>query len=261
MKSIFPLLHERVHINLRDQISYDRYVKFTGTTPNFVADVAFLLEPDNASVTVAENAAWIAARRQSGKKVIGFNIHPMLFRDSTPERVAAIIAIANKTLSNVYKNRDVAFLLVSHDSRKHHGDDICLEPIFAHLKGELADDIRLTPSTLSAAEIKAISGLLDGVVTARMHLAIATLGQGVPVAAVTYQDKFQGLFQHFGIDLSYAMAPQDYLIDGRLESMILHFVDELAPLREMVESRRPAVLALAEGNFAGVIPENLATTV
>lgn len=250
---IFRHLHERVHVNLRDQVSFDRFVAFAGFEPHFVADVAFLLLPNESTPAVSEITAWIDSRRRAGRQVIGFNIHHMLFRHATSAQDAAIDATAAATLARVHAHRPVAFLLISHDSRKDHGDDNSLMPVRERLQGDLGDDIRYSPATLSAAEIKAIVSHLDGVVTARMHLAIAALGSGIPVAAVTYQDKFQGLLQHFAIDPAFALAPAEYLNDGRLEAMILRFIDELGPLGELVRSRLPDVLAKAEGNFDGVL--------
>lgn len=41
---------------------------------------------------------------------------------------------------------------------------------------------------------------LDAVVTGRMHLAIACLGQSVPAACISYQDKVEGLYQLLGLE-------------------------------------------------------------
>ena len=67
------------------------------------------------------------------------------------------------------------------------------------LEPELQASTRLIEEKCSARQVKAISGHCDLILSGRMHLAIASLGQGVPVVCLTYQDKFEGLMEHFGL--------------------------------------------------------------
>lgn len=254
LAQIFPLLHDNVRLNLRDAVSCKRFARFTGTRPNLSADIAFLLRPDGEAAKVKQLQDWIADRRMAGRRVIGFNIHPMLFREATKTKIESIVAASAKALTAVHAARKVAFLLISHDSRNRLGDDTCLSPLLQRLR-DLADDyVRFCPAMLSAAQIKAVAGSLDGVVTARMHLAVAALAEGVPVAAVTYQDKFHGLFAQFGIGPAYRLSPAG-LLEGKLEAMMLRFIDDLPPLRETVAANLPAVLDRAATNLDGIIPE------
>ena len=47
--------------------------------------------------------------------------------------------------------------------------------------------------------MKGLVGLVDFAVTGRMHLAIAALGMEVPVVALAYQGKFDGMMQRFDL--------------------------------------------------------------
>ena len=103
---------------------------------------------------------------------------------------------------------------------------------------------------LSASEIKAVAGLVDGVVTGRMHLAIAALGQGTPVAAITYQDKFQGLFAHFGVSESLLLSPEQLLAGDNLEKFLLRFLGAYKTAGAQVRNMLPAVMELSRANIA-----------
>jgi polysaccharide pyruvyl transferase WcaK-like protein len=96
---------------------------------------------------------------------------------------------------------------------------------------------------------------VDGVITARMHLCIAALGMGLPVAALTYQDKFQGLFHHFGLSEDWLLAPEQILAGNALEKMMLRFIDENAVLKRQVQARLPEVKRLAMLNFESLFPQ------
>jgi polysaccharide pyruvyl transferase WcaK-like protein len=82
-----------------------------------------------------------------------------------------------------------------------------------------------------------------------MHLAIAALGMGVPIAVVSYQEKFEGLLDHFGLDRSVLISPRQF---GDFESVwnwmeaALHSRTELAA---QVRAKLPGVLDLARRNF------------
>src|SRR5574344_391976 len=79
---------------------------------------------------------------------------------------------------------------------------------------------------LSAPELKALCGHLDCLFTSRMHLAIAALGRGKPVAAFAYQGKFTGLFRHFDL-------PEDLILPSTA-------VDRLGAVLDILAGSRPA---------------------
>lgn len=250
LKVIFDRLSPTIAVNVRDQLSLDRFQRFTRAKARLVTDSAFLLAPDDAAIDVAAVANWAASRRQAGDAVIGFNIHPMLIRNATPEQVQGLVRSAVEALREVCSHRAASVVLISHDYRGHESDDACLAPIFQALSAELGHRLTYPTARLSAAQLKAVAGCTDGVVTGRMHLAIATLGTGKPVAALTYQDKFQGLFRHFDYPEHYLLGPTDSGNPARLAALVTRFVDELEPLRQRVHDHRPAVIAASVRNLA-----------
>ena len=99
-----------------------------------------------------------------------------------------------------------------------------------------------------ASQLKALCGLLDGLISSRMHLAIAALGMRVPVMAATYQGKFEGLFQHFGLDGTFLLNPQEFLSDTLIDKFNL-FINSLPELRQKISRKLPLVLELSNKNL------------
>jgi polysaccharide pyruvyl transferase WcaK-like protein len=252
LKDVFDNACGSLQINVRDGPSLERFRLFSSAPANLVADVAFALHPDAESQRVAGIAAWVAKRRVAGDQILGFNIHPMLIPDGNPAGIGRLVDAAAHALQRLVQDRPVSVLLLSHDSRGSVGDDVCLAPLHEALSAQMADRIAYPRDRLSAAELKAMAGLADGVFTGRMHLAIASLGMGVPVAALTYQDKFQGLFDHFHLPDSLLIAPQAAMDAGRLAAVLDAFVAGLPGYRASVAQALPAVMRSVEGNFSGL---------
>lgn len=187
---MFRLLDPGVVLNLRDAISLQRFDDFARKRAHLVADAAFMLTPRADTAAVKQIAASIARQREQGRKVFVFNIHPMLFRKPEPAKLRQMIELAAVAMERLSREHNASWLLLAHDYRPEIADDNCLRPLADRLKPTLGDHVHHVDQALSAGEIKAVVGLVDGVITGRMHLAIAALGQGTPVAAITYQDKF-----------------------------------------------------------------------
>lgn len=203
LKRYFDALHPEIRILARDEISLQRLRAFTGATSELVADSAFML----AKAPQIDPAVkrWIAARRAEGRKVIGINAHPMLLPKYDEHLDEQLISPIFSVIQRASVQSDAAFLLIPHDRRHLAGDASVLKPLYLRLKSILGDRVMLLDGHRSAAELKATAGRLDGVVTGRMHLAIGSLGAGVPVMCIVYQGKFEGLMSHFDL-------PSDVLI-------------------------------------------------
>lgn len=252
LRDILDELHPNVRLNLRDTLSRERFSSFTAANAHLVADSAFLLQPRESEAT-RRLAAWADTRRAAGRAVLGFNIHPMLLKPATPAQVTALVERSAAALLAVAAERPVSWLLLPHDYRGAQGDDACLAPIADRLAARLGEDLLHLDGEHAAAELKAIAGGLDGVVAGRMHLAIASLGMGVPVLAITYQDKFEGLYRHFALPDWLLLSPQAMLTEDVPRERLVRFVDTLVPLREQVAEKLPAVRLAARDNFAHLL--------
>ena len=248
-RHVSPLLH----LNLRDALSLERFERTAQAPARLVADAAFLMHPDASTVKMAGVRRFVASQQAAGRQVLGINAHPMLFmgRSGGPsgDRVARLQQALVHALADLLRQRPVALVLLSHDDRSGHGDAAFLRSLHDALAPEWADRVLLPPCQMNAPELKAAASLMHGVVSGRMHLAIAALGSGVPVAALTYQDKFEGLFAHFGLDGQWLLSGEAALQHTVLANWLLQFHDALPALSRQVRQRLPDVLRLAARNF------------
>lgn len=244
----FAKLDPRVELNLRDSTSMERIGRLAPVRARLVADTAFALSPGGID---AETEDWIGAERAAGRTVIGVNLHPMLIRDASAGQIERMVGQMAGAIAAASVTADIAWLLVPHDYRDAAGagDGICLRPLQSRLQAMPDIRSRYFEGVHRAATLKALAGRLDGVVTGRMHLAIAALGMGVPVLCVTYQDKFEGLFRHFGLPQELLLSPATFETDGALSSAVERFLARLPELRATIAQRRDHVLGLARKNF------------
>lgn len=254
LRYAFDKVDDRLSINVRDPISHNRFIRFTKARANLVADAAFMLLPQYSEKT--ENVQkWVALQRgTSARRVLGFNIHPMLVRNATDGDVDALCSSASKALSTFLKQQpDISCVLLSHDYRGKDGDDRCLEVVFDRLNNELGDRVLYPRERFTAGELKAIAGMMDAVVTGRMHLAIASLGMGVPVAVTTYQDKFQGLLQHFKFEEDLFITPTQLLGGDDFLALIGKLVNDCDGLKSHVDQLLPRVSKLSRINVSNLL--------
>ena len=208
-KQMFRHVTRQLVCNVRDPISLERVKRlgYKNVTTQLVADVAFMLKPVESDA-VAKIAEWIKGERARGQIVLAFNLHGMLVGK---ERYDALVNDVAVELGHFLgENEKVSVALIPHDYRPQ-GDLDALSRIAVYLA---SPRVRLVGEVLSAAELKGLMGHVDCLFTSRMHLGIAALGQGKPIAAFAYQGKFAGLFAHFDLDVRFIVSP-DKLADFR----------------------------------------------
>lgn len=247
LRPLFGRMDRRVRLGARDPVSMQRIQSFAAVPVHLVADAAFLLSPGRIDPTVGE---WLVEQREAARFVVGVNVHPMLVRDPDAvwqERMATAVAEA---LSRLASQTNVSWLLIPHDYRVPVGDVQVLERIAAMLRERGHVHCLLLAGHHSAADLKALVGSLHSVVTGRMHLAIASLGMGVPVLAFDYHNKFEGLLQHFRLPANLLLAPDVFEDVDTLTAAIAGFIQRQPELSQAIRSRLDAVLDLAAANFA-----------
>lgn len=246
LKPVFQRLDPRVHLNMRDPISLRRIKAFAPVHPQLVADAAFLLKPGSVDPAAA---AWIERQRALGRRVIGVNAHPMLVRNPDAAWIEQMAASLAGALREVAARRDVRWMLLPHDYREHFGDLSCLRRVHELLQARGDVETHFLDGCHSAADLKALVGSLDAVITGRMHLAIAALGMGVPALALTYHDKFEGLWSHFELPQSLLLSPAILDDPAELARRIEGFVEAAPGLAAAIEGRQAAIVRLARKNF------------
>ena len=256
LKTFLTPLPHSVHICLRDPVSQERFNRFIGIPgrAKLVADIAFNLQPHLQTTPVAAISAWSSQQRGSGRMVIGFNIHPMLFKHPTTQDLDTLVDSSVQSISAAVKLRASSMVLIPHDYRPFpKGDLEILSRIYHALPAHVQKHCHLVEGHLHAAELKALAGQLDLVITGRMHLAIASLGMGTPVAGITYQDKFHGLFQHFGLSSDF-LASAAMLRDAeRFQAWLIAAIDAQKLLKTQVDQNLVAVQELSRKNFSALL--------
>ena len=187
----------------RDPVSWRR-LQYRGIRNlALVADLAFLMRPASRSGATAEIEAWIGSEHASGRRVVMLNLSATLLTGPRPgadDRAGALVTLACDLVSQ----RNASILWCPHDLRPTvaPGDSDCelaaefSRRVARRLGGSFHQRIA---SPMGADEIKRVAGLVDMIVSARMHLAIAALGMGKPVVGIAYQGKFEGLWECFGL--------------------------------------------------------------
>ncbi len=247
-----------VRMMARDAVSLGRLQALLPGRPlDLVADLAFLLRPDPAGPIAKDVIARIQGHRLQGRCVLGVNINLANFPDYGPDRVEGIRDGFVRFLKALLRSegQQVSVLLIPHDIRpdavpgKMSDDQIAIE-VFERLDADVKAICEVVPMPCPAEQIKAIAGELDLVVTGRMHLAIAALGQATPALALTYQGKFDGLFQHFSLE-GLVIEPNAIFDAESTVAKIRRLLGAREELRTRIAKSLPRVHHLAGENFSG----------
>ena len=241
----FKNVTSKLPILVRDPMSYERFVQNVrlkkGHAATLVADVAFNLKP-RITPLVQTELNWMAEQRAAGRFVLGFNLHAMLVKkEGLPRLIETTITQLRGFMA---AHPRVALVLVPHDYREG-GDTEVLRQIAEALASE-GVRVRLVTTVFSAEELKALAGGLDALFTSRMHLGIAALGMGRPIATFAYQGKFVGLFKHIGLPGKSILPPERA---GELSECLDRLVRDVLPMTQSVSESLPATLALAKVNL------------
>lgn len=250
LKLPYMLCSNKLKFCLRDEYSLKRFRDFTGKNPILVSDSAFLLKPNAKFNNFKTYETWVNNKKKLKQLVIGFNYHPMLAKNQSENLIKQNALIISENLVKLLRQNSVInILFIPHDNRGHISDNMVLPIVAEYLKCHgFEDRINEIEMVYHADEIKAITGLCDIVFCSRMHLAIASLGMGVPVVAATYQGKFEGLFRHFGFDSRYLMT-QSELCSEKLVSLLNEMIKEHLDIKEQIKGKLKYVNELSNKNF------------
>lgn len=246
----FRRLSDNTEISIRDNVSLKRFVSKTNKKANLTTDVAFLLKPTVNFEGYVQLQNWINKKKKEDIRFIGFNFHPMLKSYSSEMEMKDDAIIVAKNLEYILKeNLDIYIVLIPHDNRYRISDTLMLDYIYEFLKRNgVSNRVYYDTNVYHANQIKGLVGLLDGMVTSRMHLAIACLGQGVPVMSASYQGKFEGLFEHFGLSKYYILDSSKFLSND-FNRVFSIFYNELDSLKVRINNAIGMVLEMSRKNF------------
>jgi polysaccharide pyruvyl transferase WcaK-like protein len=239
-------MNPNVCVNVRDKRSLDRVLRRTSVRAKLSADIAFLLQP--VPCNGEDVRSWIQNMRQQGRTLVGVNLNSHAFAVPLARLgTDAFIKCVAQQLHEVAVQRHLAYVLIPHDFKTRSGDVQLLKLLEQSLLSGGFQNVIYTEQHAPAV-IKGLVGSLDLVLTGRMHLAIAALGVGTPTLCIAYQDKFEGLYEHFGLD------PKELLQVGsinltKLGAHLVHAIQNRLVTRAQISSKIPQVIELAKRNL------------
>ncbi len=244
-------LPSSVRVCARDPISHARLRKHLSTAPIQAADVAFLLEP--VKPHDPELSHWIERARINGSPVYGINaiFTSKFFADKSLTSLANYLRFYQDLIKALLaRDAGAQFVFIPHDYRPNGiGEGPILEHLLYSLPDSIQNHIYLLHKQYTAAEIKWLAGQVDFIVSSRMHLAIAAIGQCTPAFCFEYQGKFQGLFELIEQpDLLSSMEDTLTSPDQVINTVLKH-VDDAQSIRSRLRKIIPTLLSLAEKNF------------
>ena len=236
-------LHPDVRINVRDQFSLQRFSNAVRRTAELCADIAFLMAPSNEPEPEIEH--WIREMRIAGRIPVGVNMNAHAFAQVISETgTTALVESMTRQLAKAAERDNLAYLLIPHDVKPQSGDIKLLQLLDDALNESGFHFVHYALLT-DPARIKRATGLLDMVITGRMHLAIAALGMETPILSISYQDKFEGLYRHFRLSDADMISPCECLTDSfsdqitkaisRREDTSARIAENLPHARKMAE--------------------------
>lgn len=236
---------KNVPLFLRDPRSYERAKRLIGGDVRLSADVAFLLQP-MAGEHSAVVERFSEQARNRGNRVYGINIHDLLARFS-PE--GTFDRLISSIVGLIASHKDCSYVLIPHDYRQTVDDRVPLRRVYDRLDHESRQRVFFVSEPIRAAEIKQICKSLDGVLTGRMHLAIAALGVGVPVMGIVYQGKFEGTLSYFDLDKEFTLTPENAADNELLVKRFDFWLEEAESISAKIRENLPVVKKLAASNF------------
>ena len=247
-----------VRLCARDPLSQQRAEGCLDRPIELVADAAFLLQPTVSNSQVQRLLDWIAAERSQNRMLIGININAMLLRAVEGLTVDQLVAHYSQTLQQLFEQNaqdlegridGLSFVMLPHDNRDEVHDLLLSQLTLAQLPETIRDRCSLLMLPCAPGDVKRICQDLDLVSTSRMHVAIAALGQGTPTLSIGYQDKHEGLYQHFNVP-ELLMSPAQALKPEGLLHFIQHHLLQQQQLHQHLEQRLPHVMELSQKNFS-----------
>ena len=232
-------LPSNVHLHPRDPHSAARLAADGIGALAPTADLAFLLRPDPRPDEVGRIREWVAEQHRQGRRCVGIGpgAHLLGPVDGHPRRLAELAS----SLAEL-DSRGVSCVLIPHDVRAGADDAQWCAAIAARCRAFAHPPLVASPSSAGAA--KAIVGLLDALVSQRMHLTIAALSQAIPAVTFDYQGKISGLGELLGEGVGVFRGTVDEWC-ARLADLVAEAETTAAQRSAALRAALPVVIELA----------------
>lgn len=240
-------------VTVRDRLGY-RLLEDVGVSReiHLTADPAFLLEPEELSVTALE-----AEGVDFTRPLVGFSVREPgpAAPDIRPDQYYALLANAADYIVERY-GAEVLFVPMEKTDVQHS------HAVVAHMNN--AERAEILRRKYSPRQILDLMGRFELAVGMRLHFLIFAALRGTPFAALPYASKVSGLLE----DLEMETPPLGSIGIGQLIARIDRSWDARAEIRATIGQRLPALraraaqtnellLALLRGTTGRAAPEHL----
>lgn len=257
-------------LSVRDRFARDALAACTDRPVAIVPDPAFMLDPapreaasaqlrrfgipEGKPIVAATIRRWYHARGGLLPNALKarFGIEPR--RDHA--RFDGLLAVLSRALDALARKLDAEVLLLPGYNTSLEGDDAACEALRLRMPGTRVHVARVSEPRL----YKALLGQSALVVSARMHPLILAAGMGVPFVGLSYNGKFDGLYELLGLEarsLPLDQCPDAWGVStlvGAAESAL----DARIDLRQRAEALAGRVRTEAlEAAFGAAVPAAL----
>lgn len=240
-------------ITVRDSISieYLKSLQETAITPEKTADLAFLLpaaSPGRITELLTKEGIQKKSRHRLGVSVSALvtnNTNRYLEKGSTNDS----LAVFAQALDSVVDSLDVEVILVPHVFGPRPGNDD--RKVGKKLAALMKHDPLCLEGEYRPEELKGIIADCDTFVGCRMHANISALDSLVPVLAVGYSHKTEGILADLGL-AEWCLSIHDLELNN-FRNAIIRLIQEASTYRQLLADRIPAARRLAEKNIDSAI--------
>jgi polysaccharide pyruvyl transferase WcaK-like protein len=196
-------------ISVRDRFAREELAACTPRPIDVVPDPAFMLDAappeharghlrqlgfrDGKPLIAATIRRWYHARGGFIPNRIRFELGLEPERDHA--RLEGMLGVVAKALGAIRQRLDADILLLPGYSAEHEADDAACEALRWRLPGANVRVARIADPRL----YKGLLGQASLVISARMHPLILAAGMGVPFVGLSYNRKFDGLYELLGL--------------------------------------------------------------
>jgi polysaccharide pyruvyl transferase WcaK-like protein len=195
-------------ISVRDRFAQEALSACTSRQIDVVPDPAFMLEaaPGRSALEflqsidlipgrpliVASIRRWFHSRGGFVPNVLKARAGIAIPRDNV--RSELMLDVLAESLTHLAQRLEAAVLLLPSYNVAHEGDDVVCEALARRL-----DSIAVRLARIADPQLyKAVLGHASLIISSRMHPLILGAGMGVPLVGLSYNDKFQGMFDQLG---------------------------------------------------------------
>jgi colanic acid/amylovoran biosynthesis protein len=209
-------------ITARESITYNSLIEKGLENVVLCSDVAFLLQakevrlPDNFIIG----------------NTLGINLSPLIIRRENKKGIIVqnILNVINYVLSNTEMN----IALIPHVVMPMDNDYELLNEIYELI--EKKDRACLISDKLSASEYKYIISNCRFGIFSRTHAAIAGYSTGVPILALGYSVKAEGIANDLGCG-KYVISLKEFTDGKTLEKKFMEFISDENKIKEILERK------------------------